>query len=197
MNQTRGLPPYPQARNVWQYPPPPVARRWLWVAILAVLGSLVGALGLGVTAGYIASKDFPSLIEDHDLLTVITRECQVMTASIHKMPVVGTPKQQVAILADQNRAVEQMLGAIRFVDAGIRAADKPTDEWLADWDRLIRARETYAAQVRRGSRPNLRIPRDASGDRIYLRMDNVWLENPACRVPSDLLNPYPKDNSDV
>lgn len=197
MNQTPGRPPYPPERNVWQYPPPPIERRWLWVAILAVVSSLVAAVGLAVTAGFVASKDFPSLIENHTLLTVIDRECSAMTASVRKTPVDGTPKHQVAILADQNRAVEMMVQDIRMVDPAIRNADKPTDEWLADWGRLIDARESYAALVLGGNKPNLRIPRDGDGDRIHLRMNHVWLESRVCSVPSELLNPYPEDLADA
>lgn len=185
--------PYPPEHDVWQVSPPPVSHGWFWAAILAIVGSLVIAVGLGVAGGVIASKDFPSLIENHQLVTVISEECQIMTDSIKSMPVDGSPKQQVAILADQNRAVEQMLAAVRLVDAKIRAADKPTDQWLADWDRLIRARESYAVLVKRGYRPNLRIPRDADGDYIFKRMDDVWLTTTECTVPNDLLNPYPKD----
>lgn len=185
--------PYPPERNVWQFPPPPVSRRWFWVAILAVVASLIAAVGLGVTGAIIASKDFPSLIQNHQLITVIGHECQIMTESIESMPVEGNQKQQVGILADQNQAVELMLEAVRMIDDGTRAADQPTDKWLLDWDRLIVAREHYADLVGRGLQPNLRIPRDADGDFIYVRMNDVWLVGSTCRVPSDLLSPYPKD----
>jgi hypothetical protein len=193
VNLSPGKTPYPPERNVWQYPPPPISQRWFWVAILAIVGSLVVAVGLGVTGGVIASKDFPTLIQNHQLRTVIGHECRIMTETIESMPVDGTPRQQVAILADQNQAVEQMLEAVRMVDDSTRAADKPTDQWLADWDRLIQARESYAELLERGRRPNLRIPRDADGEYIFKRMNDVWLTTTECRVPNDLLNPYPKD----
>jgi hypothetical protein len=197
VNQSSGAPPYPPERNAWQFPPPPVSRRWLWVAILAIVSSLVAAVGLGVAGAVIASKDFPNLIEDRHLLTVIGHECQIMTDSIESMPVEGTPKEQAAIVIDQDRAVERMLRAIRQVDARTREADKPTDMWLDDWDRLVEAREQFADLVARGKRPVLHIPRDADGNFVDERMNDVWLTTTECTVPDDLVNPYPKNIDDI
>lgn len=193
MNLSSGATPYPPERNVWQFPPPPVSRRWFWVAILVVAGSVIAAIGLGVTAGVIASKDFPTVIENPKLLGLITQECAVMTSTVESTPVDGSPKEQAAALADQDQSVEQMVQAIRLVDPDVRAADKPTDQWLADWDRLVEAREQYAELVARGFQPQLRIPHDADGAPISERMNDVWLTNSKCSVPDDLLNPFPKE----
>lgn len=168
-------------------------RRWFWVAIIAIAGSVLVAVGLGITGGVIASKDFPTLIENHQLVTVISQECAVMTATIESTPIDGSPKEQAAAITDQDQSVKQMVQAIRLVDPDVRAADKPTDQWLADWDRLVQARESYAVLVERGYRPSLRIPRDADGDYIFKRMNDVWLTTDECLVPYDLLNPYPKN----
>jgi hypothetical protein len=189
--------PYPPERNAWQFPPPPVSRRWFWAAILVMVIGALAAIGLGVTGGIIASQDLPGTIQNEQLITVIGHECRIMTKSVESMPVNGTPKQQAAILADQNQAVEKMLRTIRLVDDDVRAADKPTEQWLADWDRLLHARESYSARLLRGYRPNMRIPRDADGDYIYQRMDDVWFTTTACLVPSDLLWPYSQNIDDV
>lgn len=181
--------PYPPERNTWEFPPPPVSRRWFWAAILAIVVSVALAAGLAIAGLNVASKDFPSLIEDHHLVDVITQECAVMTATVESMPVAGSPRQRAAILADQDQAVEQMVQAIRLVDPDVRAADKPTDQWLHDWDRLIDARQSYAVLIQHGYQQTLRIPRDADGDPIYKRMNDVWLTTTACRVPRDLLYP--------
>ncbi|MDX6277519.1 MAG: hypothetical protein QOJ72_1647 [Nocardioidaceae bacterium] len=185
--------PYPPERNAWQFPPPPVSRRWFWVAIAVIVLSVAVGGGMAIAGVSVAAKDFPSVIEDHQLIDVITQECAVMTATVESMPVDGSPKQQAAILADQDQSVEQMVQAIRLVDPHVRAADKPTDQWLDDWDRLLDARKSYAVLVERGYRPSLRIPRDGDGDPIYRRMNDVWLTTTACRVPRDLLIPYPPD----
>ena len=120
-----------------------------------------------------------------------------MTATVESMPVSGSPREQAAILADQDQAVEQMVQAIRLVDPDVRAADKPTDQWLHDWDRLLDSRQSYALLVKLGHQPTLRIPRDADGDPIYQRMNDVWLTTSACRVPHDLLSPYPPNIDDA
>jgi hypothetical protein len=193
VNQTPGRPPYPPEHNVWQFPPPPVSRRWFWVAIAAMTGSVLIAVGLSVTGGVIASKDLPSVIENHQLTTVIGHECRIMTESIESMPVDGTLRQQADILADQNQAVEQMLEAVRMLPDDVRAGDKPTEQWLADWDRLLQARASYAVLLERGYRPSLRIPRDSDGDYIFKRMNRVWLTTDECHVPNELLNPYPEN----
>ena len=165
--------------------------------IAAVVLSVVVTAGLGIGAYVISTKDFPSIIQDGRLVDVIKRECDIMTSTVDSMPLTGSPTQQLKILADQNRAVTKMLGAIRAVDPDVRRADPPTNDWLADWDRLIQAREAFAELVERGFEPRLRIPRDASGDRIQLRMNDVWLDASACKVPSRLLNPYREDVSDI
>jgi hypothetical protein len=197
VNESRGLPAYPPARNAWEFPPPPISRRWKWIAAAVSLLSVVTAIGLASVAFTIGGKDIPGMIDDDRVLSVISRECDIMTSTVISMPVAGSPEQQAAIIADQDAAVEHMLTAIRSVDAGIRHDDRPTDDWLADWDRLIGAREHYAELVRDGYEPDLEIPRDPSGNGIYQRMNRVWYTDAACIVPFELLTPYPADDSDV
>ncbi|MCW2800870.1 MAG: hypothetical protein JWQ70_2342, partial [Aeromicrobium sp.] len=100
MNQTRGQSSYPPERNVWQYPPPRVSRRWFWIAIGTIVGSVLVAVGLGVIGSIIASKDFPTVIENHQLVGLITQECAVMTSTVESTPIDGTPKEQAAAIAD-------------------------------------------------------------------------------------------------
>jgi hypothetical protein len=190
-----GLPPYPPQRNTWQYPPPPVDRRWFWLALAAsCLGLLVGVAAL-TTAVVVGSRDFPALIQDERVMRVIEDECDLMTDTVRSLPVRGTVHEQVTALNDQNRAVRIMLADIRRrVDVG---SDRPTEAWLRDWERLLRAREAYAAAVVDGRTTALRVPRDEDGERITRRMDDVWAQGTACEVPDVLLSPYPVDRSEV
>ncbi|GAA3530583.1 hypothetical protein GCM10022234_29740 [Aeromicrobium panaciterrae] len=195
MNEDRGLPPYPPEHNAWEYPPPPISRRWIWAPILAVtLATVIGA-GLVVGAVVIGSKDFPSVIQDDKILSVITRECDIMTETVKSMPIEGTAEEQASTIRDQDKAILNMLAAIRGVDEDVRAADPPTNDWLDDWNALVAAREAFAEQRSSGYELDLRIPKDADGDGIYQRMDEVWLTKEACEVPEELLNPYPEDIS--
>lgn len=193
----RDLPPYPPARNAWEFPPPPISRRWRWAPIAAVTLSAIAAAALIVSAVVIMNKDFPEMIEDGRIVSVIDRECDIMIETVKSMPITGSPAEQADVIADQDKAIANMLAEIRKLDNDVLKADPPTIAWLDDWDALIAAREGFAEQRRNGYETDLRIPRDAHGDRIHERMDAVWLTSPVCEVPEELLNPYPEDVSAV
>ena len=197
MNQDRELPPYPPARNAWDYPPPPISRHWRWAPIIAVALAAIAAAGLIAASVMIMGKDFPGMIEDNRIVSVIDRECDIMTETVKSLPITGSATQQAKIVADQNQAMTNMLTEIRKLDDDVLRADPPTNAWLDDWDTLITARDAYAERLRDGYDTDFRIPRDAHGDRIYERMDFVWLNAPVCEVPEELLEPYPADVSAV
>lgn len=198
MFDSRGLPPYPPARNAWSYPPPPVDARWKWVAIGVSVVAAVIATGLVTVAVLVGADDYRGVIDDGDLTALIAEECQIMTTTVESMPVNGPPRRQARIIADQDEAVTTMVRRIRSqADDAIRL-DQPAEAWLRDWEQLVAAREAYAGGILAGDEPDLRIPRDDDGDEIYLRMDDVWLNDPAaCVVPAALLFPYPDTRSDV
>ena len=150
---------------------------------------------LVVSGIVIGGKDFPGMIQDDKILSVISRECDIMTESVKSMPIAGTPAEQADTVQDQDKAISNMLAAIREVDEDVRKADPPTNDWLDDWEALIAAREAFAEHLRDGYDVDLRIPRDEHGDRIYKRMNEVWFTGTACEVPEELLNPYPEDIS--
>ena len=146
MNERR-LPPYPPARNAWEYPPPPISRRWIWAPIAAVTVALIAGVGLIAATVVINDKDFPSTIEDQRILSVIRRECDIMTETVKSMPIKGTAIEQAQVVTDQNTAITNMLTQIRKIGDGVRRADPPTNAWLDDWDALVVAREAYAETV--------------------------------------------------
>ena len=195
MNERQSLPPYPPVRNAWDYPPPPISRRWIWAPIIAVVVASIVGTGLVVSGLVISGKDFPSMIQDDQIVSVISRECEIMTETVKSMPITGTPAEQARAVQDQDKAISNMLVEIRKVDDGVRSADPPTNDWLKDWDALIDAREAFAEQRANGYEADLRIPRAENGDAIEKRMDEVWLTDQACEVPDKLLNPYPEDIS--
>ncbi|MEO6606595.1 MAG: hypothetical protein ABIN55_13410 [Aeromicrobium sp.] len=197
MTERQELPSYPPAHNAWEYPPPPISRRWFWAPVLVVVLAIAASVGLIISAVVIMRKDFPEIIEDDQIVSVIDRECSIMIETVMSMPIKGTPTEQAAIVVDQNKAIANMLTEIRKVGSDVLNADPPTNAWLDDWDALIAAREAFAEQRRDGYDTRLRVPRDNHGDRIYERMDLVWLTSPVCEVPDELLNPYPRDVSAV
>ncbi len=197
MNDDHGLPPYPPERNAWDYPPPPISRRWVWAPIAAVVAALMAASALVGAAVVIMGRDFPGMIEDDRIISVIERECDIMTETVRSMPIEGTAAEQADVVADQDKAIANMLIEIRKLGGDVLRGDPPTNAWLDDWDALIAAREAFAEQRRDGYETDLRIPRSADGEQIQQRMNVVWLTTPACEVPEELLRPYPADVSAV
>jgi hypothetical protein len=194
---SRGLPDYPPPQNAWQFPPPPVSSRWKWAAIAAMVFGLVGGSTMLAVTIAVGSSGAPGLIDDTQLISVIEDKCQQMTTKVESLPIHGTPRRQAQTIAAQNVAIEAMVDDIRSVGQDVLANDPPTDEWLADWGRLVKAREAYAEKILDGLLPDLTIPTDDRGEDIYVRMDDVFISDSTCEVPWVLLNPYPENKSDA
>lgn len=197
MFDSRGLPDYPPQHNAWEFPPPPVSPRWKWAAIAAMVFGLVAGTTMLVVAVSVGSSGAPGLIDNAELISVIEQECDEMTTTVESLPIQGSPRRQAQSIAAQNVAVEDMVDDIRSVGGDLLAGDPPTDEWLADWGRLVDAREAYADEILDGTMPDLQIPTDDHGDDIYLRMDDVFFTDSTCEVPAVLLNPYPDNASEA
>lgn len=160
-----------------------------------VLGLVAGTtmLVVVITVG----TEAPGLIDDPELVSVIERECQQMTTSVESLPMHGTARRQAQTMARQDVAVEDMVDDIRSVGAATLASDPPTDEWLADWGRLVEARQAYAAKILDGASAHLTVPTDDHGRHIDIRMNDVFIDGSTCKVPVVLLNPYPESGSDA
>jgi hypothetical protein len=161
-----------------------------------VLG-LIGGTTMLVVVITVGSSSAPGLIDNTEVVSVIERECQQMTSKVESLPIHGTPRRQAQTIAAQNFAIEDMVDDIRSVGPDTLASDPPTDEWLADWDRLVAARKTYAAEILGGASTHLEVPTDDRGKDIDIRMDDVFIDRSTCEVPSVLLNPYPDGGSDA
>lgn len=145
----------------------------------------------------VGSSGIPSAIDNARLISVIERECRMMTSTVESMPVGGSPSNQARTITDQNRAVEQMVDKIRAEGPKVIDDDRPAAEWLEDWERLVAARAAFAELIRDGSRPDLDIPEDARGEDIDVRMGEVWLGKSSCDVPEVLVDPFPNESSEV
>jgi hypothetical protein len=161
-----------------------------------VFGLIAGTTML-VVAITVGSTSAPGLIDDPEVVSVIERECQQMTASVESLPIHGTPRRQAQTIARQNVAIEDMVADIREVGQDALASDPPTDEWLADWERLVEARAAYADHLLAGSVVPFSIPYDEDGQQISVRMDDVFIDSSVCEVPEVLVKPYPDGGSEA
>jgi hypothetical protein len=177
---------YPPPRDTWQFPPPLVSTRWKWVSVLA------GLLGLAAAGAMIAflvvagTDDFPGVIDDERLIETVGTSCELMTRTVSSMPPSGTPEGRAATIIDQNRAVREMVEQIRSEREAQIRDDRPAEEWLRDWERLVETRRDYARELLRDPNASLEVPVDADGDDITERMDDVWGGESVCRVPDAL-----------
>lgn len=186
MFDSPGAPAYPPARNTWEFPPPELRKRWKWLAVL------VGLLGLAVSSALIAvvvavgGDDSPGLIEDAALLDSIADQCSIMTSTVESMPTSGSPQRRAVTIADQSRAVELMVAAIRADHPETVLNDQPAEQWLQDWEQLVQSRDEYALALLRDPNASFEVPLDPDGDPITDRMADVWLGYPVCEVPTEL-----------
>ncbi|VXB32784.1 hypothetical protein [Aeromicrobium sp. 9AM] len=198
MFDSRGLPSYPPAQNAWQFPPPPVSPRWRWVAIAAMVFSLIAGATMLTIAIAAGSASAPGLIDDSELISVIESECDQMTTTVESLPIHGSASRQAQSILEQNAAVIDMVRDIREEARNLLTSDPPSNEWLTDWDRLVEARKAYAQEILLGgTAASFDIPTDEHGNEIDLRMNDAFLGAPACEVPSVLLEPYSDGGSDA
>ena len=191
------MPAYPPPHDTWAFPPPEVSPWWKWLAVLTGIAGLVVTGVLATVLVVVGSEDFPGIIDDQDLLDSIGVECSLMTATIESMPISGSRQRQAETIADQDRSIEVMVAAIRADNPEAITSDQPAEEWLRDWERLVAARETYAAALLRSPDATWEVPLDPDGDEVTERMDAVWLGDPVCEVPPTLTSPSTDALSDA
>ncbi|WP_456697389.1 hypothetical protein [Aeromicrobium sp. P5_D10] len=192
MFDSQGLPPYPPRQNAWQFPPPPIQKRWKWLAIAATALSAVVAILLTTTIIVLETRDAPGLIDDTDLTAIIDDACELMTTTVESMPVSGSPRQQAETIEDQDLAVTVMLTEIERGHGELIRADRPAQQWLDDWTRLLAARDRFRTELLRRGEATFVAPVDSSGNPLHQRMEDVWLGDAVCAVPPSLLWPYPR-----
>jgi hypothetical protein len=195
--ESQGLPEYPPRRNTWEFPAPPVQKRWKWIAALSSVLGLAAAGAMITVLVLTDTDDFPGLIDDQQLTDTVASECELMTRTVESMPLTGSPERQAATIADQNQAVETMVDAIRASRAVEVRDDRPAEDWLSDWELLVEVRAGYARELLRDPNASLRVPLDSDGDEITERMNDVWAGSPVCEVPEVLVRPSSGSVSDV
>jgi hypothetical protein len=164
----------------------PAWRSWLARGAVVVAVAVV-ALSLGKLWTY-ANTDDVKVVEQPEIVAVANAACAQMREATAKAAV-GTSAQigqRVGAINAQNDAVTEMVSTIRrLVPAEQLSADEPADEWLDDWARLVRERDTYARALAAGHPTPLALP-VVDGRGLESRLDDVGLN---CRVPRVMLAP--------
>ncbi|GAA1731556.1 hypothetical protein [Aeromicrobium alkaliterrae] len=178
------LPPYPPQHDAWRFPPPPVSRHWLWVAIG---GGVVGTIALVamITSLAIAStSDFPSTVDDPEILDAIDSGCATLQ-QVRSVEVDSLAIDRVARIEAQTAIVRDVLEGWLALDPDLRASDEPFDDWLGDWQLLVDARDAYVVELQRNPNATFDEP-EVDGELLVDRMDAVMT---GCSVPSTLVRP--------
>lgn len=179
------LPPYPPREDAWRFPPPPVGRHWLWVAIAAPVIAVVIAAIAVVLLVVRGSSDFPATFDDPEVIRQLDESCETMRNEVESVVVNAPPAERVEAIAAQDEAVQQMIDELRGLDDDVRAHDQPLDDWLLDWQLLVEARTKYRLELASDPNADFQLPLD-DGTNIADRIDEVA---PECTVPGTLRNP--------
>jgi hypothetical protein len=165
-------------------------QRWRHrVAVGSVVGglALVAVIFLGLWQ--YANHDRIEVVDQPVVVYTSNAACTVMRQTVHRLapPAEASVPQRVQAIRAQNEAVARMLEQIRRVGLDQVNNDLPMPGWLNDWESLVRARESYAAQLAKAKAGalSLRIPLDEEGQSIVTRMNDVGLD---CAVPAELLS---------
>ena len=161
-------------------------QRWRhWVAVASVLVALGLVAVTLMELWQYANKDRPELIDHPVNVRTSNAACLTMRKAVHGIapPAEAPVKVRVNAIRAQNQAVLGMLEQIRRVGTERMERDVPLKTWMADWEQLVRARETYAAALSAGHQKPLTLPADPDGQPIINRMNSVGLD---CTVPPEL-----------
>ncbi|WP_229054207.1 hypothetical protein [Aeromicrobium sp. Leaf350] len=178
------LPPYPPHHDAWRYPPPPVSRHWLWVAIGGGVVALVAIIAFFTSLVVTSASDLPASVDDPEILDAIDSGCstldQVRTIDVDSLDI-----DRVARIEAQTTIVRDVLAGWLELDADLRASDEPFDDWLDDWQRIVDARDAYVVDLQGNPDATFDEP-EVDGEPIVDRMDAVMT---GCSVPITLLSP--------
>lgn len=137
------------------------------------------------------------LYTGHDRLELIDRQrvvgraeaaCAALAKDVHAMQPSGPqdPVERAELVRSENRSVVAFVSAVRALGHDTLEDDEPAEAWLADWERLVAAREAFARHPDASDATAPAIPTD-DGKPITRRMNRVGLR---CSVPKELLDDF-------
>jgi hypothetical protein len=163
--------------------------RWrVWAArISVVVAAVVVTVSLHRLWAY-ANADDPALIDDPVVVRAVDAACAVMrqVTAAEALGLADPLGARVAAINAENLAVEQMVATIRDrVPEVTLVRDRPSIQWLQDWQMLVASREQYARSLATGSPKPMVVP-VVAGKSLVDRLGSVGVD---CAVPRVLLDP--------
>ncbi|WP_270888672.1 hypothetical protein [Pedococcus sp. 5OH_020] len=158
-----------------------------WLARLSVVLAIV-LVSVALTKLWsFAHTDDPDVLEQSVITRTAAAACARMrdTASEAAVGTTAPISQRVGAINAQNDAVTELVATMEQLGAERLASDRPVERWLADWQRLVAARDGYAQSLAAGRPRPMHLP-VVDGRPLVERLNTVGV---SCRVPFALLAP--------
>ncbi|MEV6600462.1 hypothetical protein AB0M36_26980 [Actinoplanes sp. NPDC051346] len=176
--------PHPPAGDLTGPPPVPTV---LKVVLAIAIAAIVGICGVSCAGFYVyANHDRPGLLDSPEVSDAADAACATMRATVagQVLPPKATNEQKASFMGTQDAAVVAMVAEIRGLGTSRLADDLPAEDWLADWETLLRVRQQYAVDLVAGRKPSFVAP-VVNGFPLVNRMNSVSV---GCKVPAQLLS---------
>ena len=161
-------------------------RRRRWHPAIVVPLVLVAGFGAVSIVGLwrYANADHLGILDDPDVVNRASLACATMAQQIAAIPQQqpGDVTGEVGAIRTQDQALSSLVASMQALGQDRLNHDHPAQLWIADWQTLIRVRETYADDLAAGHHPTLVIP-IVDGYPITHRMSTTGVD---CPIPAQL-----------
>lgn len=148
-----------------------------------LLGAVVVSL-FAITRGEPWIDD-PKIIQTRVAEALSHDLCPQMSADLAAVEV-SLPR--VERVAAENLIIERLIAGVENLGQRTLSADRPTSEWLSDWQYLVTYRSSFVKADRADGTPRLPPHPKTGGESIIERMDQAA---PAgCTVPPEILDDF-------
>lgn len=136
---------------------------------------MVALLAWAVALVYSVTRDEPEPLDDASR-ALLSRAClgaHDALRSLGELPIGATPEDAGELARRESRVYDELVAAMRTASPTDPEGAEALDGWLADWDRLLAARETHTEELLRGDTSGFDLPaeREGSSKPITVRMD--------------------------
>ena len=159
----------------------PARAKRVTILVLVLMG-LMGSLWV-IGPFVFAGRDDPTAIDSKAVRPTVAAACAQLRTDLSAVPAGMAPAERAEA---ENRAVEQLLARVRALGPDTLAKDSPVEQWLADWEQIVAARQQA---VREGKRFATPVANNAPVNVRMFALIRSGLGN--CDVPPALLAPEP------